>query len=68
MQAVQSSNIESIGHDSENNVLHVKFKNGGTYTYQGVDTRKFLKLKGAESVGSHLHQEIKPNHKVTKLS
>jgi hypothetical protein len=50
---VVSSNIDSIGH--ENGVMRVKFKNGGTYEYQGVTPEQFVAMKSAESVGKHLN-------------
>lgn len=56
------------GARSATNTLAVKFKSGGaTYHYHDVDAKKFAELRGAPSVGSHLHKHIKPNHKFSKL-
>jgi KTSC domain len=52
MHPVKSSNIESIGHDGD--TMHVRFKNGGTYSYTGVTAEGFRRLKEAPSVGKHL--------------
>ncbi len=64
---VTSSNIESIAHDTDSKTLQVKFKNGGVYEYDGVDEAKFNALKGAPSIGSHLHQHIKGVHEHRKV-
>lgn len=65
LNAVKSSQIESIGHDGT--TLAVKFKSGGLYHYHGVSVSDFEKLKKSESVGAHLGKHIKPNFKFTKI-
>ena len=62
-----SSQIDSIGHDAASNTLAVKFKQGGTYHYHGVSAAQFTELQKSKSMGSHLHQHIKPKCKCTKL-
>lgn len=52
MLPVQSSNIAAIGH--EGTTMHVRFKNGGTYVYEGITAEGFGKLKEAKSCGKHL--------------
>ncbi len=61
---VKSSNVESVAHDPATNTLFVQYRNGGRYTYNGVDAEKFEQLRTADSVGSFLHSQIKmsPNH------
>lgn len=66
MSGVKSSQIDSIGHHGE--TLAVKFKNGGTYHYEGVTAAQFAAMQKANSVGSYLHQHIKPKHKFTKVT
>lgn len=61
-ELVTSSNVESVGYDPESQELEVKFKNGGTYVYDRVPPEKHVALMQASSVGSHLHQHIKPHH------
>lgn len=65
MSPVKSSQIESIGHDSD--TLAVKFKNGGTYHYHGVSPDEFAKFQKAESFGAYLGKHIKTKFKFTKL-
>ncbi len=65
MHAVKSSQVESIGHAGD--TLHVKFRNGGTYTYAGVPESMFHNARSADSVGSYLHKNVKGKFPHTKL-
>ena len=64
MQAVESSQIHSIGHDAETNTLAIRFKKGDApdalYHYSGVTLEDFAAFKSAESIGSHFGKHIKP--------
>lgn len=66
MQPVDSSQIESIGHDPATGTLAVKFKSGGLYHYHDVPASKYADLLKAESVGKFLHAHVKPAHPFTK--
>lgn len=68
LKPVTSSNIAAIGHDPDNNILHVQFKNGGTYAYHGVSAEEHDALVDADSVGSHFHQHIKAKYSGVKQS
>lgn len=59
MLHVNSSNINSVGYDTDNQTVHVNFLNGSTYTYQGVPEHEFRNLLTAASVGSYLHRHYK---------
>ena len=59
LQPVNSSNIAAIGHDPEASQLHVAFKNGGTYVYDGVSPDQHKALIEADSIGSHLHKHFR---------
>lgn len=63
---VESGNVAAIGHDPDTNTLEVEFRNGGVYTYHGVDADKHAALMKADSVGGFLHANIKGAHKFTK--
>lgn len=66
MSPVKSGQIAEIGHDGD--TMAVRFKHGGTlYHYHGVTADDFAKLQKAESLGSHLHQHIKPAFKFSKI-
>lgn len=66
LQPVQSSNISDIGHDSDNDELHVKFHNGATHIYSGVTAEKHQALVAADSIGSHFHHNIRAQHNSRK--
>ena len=65
--SVTSSNIDAIKHDSTTNTLHVRFKGGGVYAYEGVDSDKYAALMNADSVGSYLHAHVKGKHAHSKV-
>ena len=50
MIPVESSNIESVGHDGRE-TLRVTFKGSGSYDYVGVTEEEFFGLVNAPSVG-----------------
>ncbi len=56
---VQSSNIASIGHDPATDTLHVEFRSGATWAYDGVDADRHAELLNADSVGSHFAKHIR---------
>ena len=59
MIAVQSSNIESVGYDENDEEVYVKFLNGSVYVYRGVPLHDFEGLGDTPSVGSYLHRNFK---------
>lgn len=63
MHFVDSTNIEAIGYDAGTMELHVQFRNGRTYVYFDVDEWRFSEMLNAESKGSFLNREIKPNYR-----
>lgn len=72
-QPVTSSQIESIGHNPETQELDIEFKRfskkGQTekqntvYRFQNVTQDEHAALIGAESIGRHFGQNIKPFQK-----
>lgn len=68
MEFVDSSNIEAIGYDSDNQELHVRFlKSGETYVYYGVDEWVFQEVMQADSKGAYLNNNIKERYQYGKL-
>jgi hypothetical protein len=64
MDAVESSQIHSIGHCAATNTLAIQFKNwkgelGRTYHYANFTADHFSAFKGAESIGSYFGKHIK---------
>ncbi len=65
MHAVKSSNIEAIGHDGD--ALHIRYRNGSTYTYAGVPESHFHNARSADSVGGYINANVKGTFYHTKL-
>ena len=66
MQAVESSQIHSIGHDPAINTLAIRFKDRATnaptslYHYENFTAEDFEAFRTAESIGRHFGAFIKP--------
>ncbi len=56
---VQSSNIASIGYDSNSQTLEVEFLNGAIYQYYDVPEALYEGLMAADSHGKFLNEFIK---------
>jgi hypothetical protein len=67
MIPVDSSSVERVGHDADQQELHVQFHDGSTYVYSNVDDETFQELRQAASVGSYFNRVIKPSHSYQKL-
>ena len=67
MIPVTSSNINAVGYDFKEEVLHVQFKGGKTYIYEGVPRHIYDELMMAESVGKYFNQTIKNEYTWTIL-
>lgn len=65
---VESSQIHSIGHDPATDTLAIRFTRGyganrgpgSLYHYANFSAAEFEAFKGAESLGKHFGQYIKP--------
>jgi hypothetical protein len=64
-QPVQSSNLKSVGHDPQNNELEVEFGSGRVYRYSDVNVDEYAAMLGAQSIGSHFANIIKPVKRAT---
>jgi hypothetical protein len=62
MEYVDSSNIEAIGYDAEARDLWIRFTSGRTYVYSDVPPATYDDIIRADSKGSYLNREIKPNY------
>ena len=59
MYEVNSSNIQSVGYDQENQKLYVKFISGAIYEYDNIPLSTWTALTTTDSKGSYLHWFIK---------
>jgi len=60
--AVSSSNIRSIGYDTDSQVLEVEFHDGGVYQYYEVPPSVHQGLMSAASHGSYLHIHVRDQY------
>ena len=67
MTSVDSSNISAIGYDPATQELQVEFKNGTTYSYQGVTEGQYQELLNAPSVGRYFMANIRGTYPGTAL-
>ena len=58
-QAVESSNLASVGYDAETQTLEVEFKHGGVYQYYNVLISVYDGLMNASSHGQYFDRNIK---------
>lgn len=66
-QPVDSSNIQSIGYDSDSQTLEIEFHSGEIYQYFNVPSSLFEKILAANSQGEFFHQFIKNNYTYEKI-
>lgn len=64
---VESSNIESIGYDSNSQTLEIEFLNGSIYQYFDVPMNIHEGLLNADSQGKYLAHSIKGNFRYSKV-
>ena len=67
MVPVSSSNIDSVGYDTENSNLYVKFIGSGTYEYANVPEHVYNDLLNADSVGKYFHANIRSSYSYKKI-
>jgi hypothetical protein len=66
-QAVNSSNLRSVGYDQSDKILEIEFHSGGVYRYDNVPHSVFQDLMDAPSHGKYFHAHIKGVYPYTKL-
>lgn len=62
MYKVDSSNIEYVGYDYDNQELYVQYQGGEVYRYPNVTPDVWSGLQQADSKGSFIHWWVKINH------
>lgn len=66
-QLVSSSNIRSVGYDSESRILEIEFHSGGIYHYANVPEAIYRGLMQASSKGSYFHRNIRDRYSTTRI-
>jgi hypothetical protein len=64
---IASSNLVSVGYDSETKQLDIEFKGGAVYRYNSVPEHVYQGLVNAPSAGSYHHANIKSVYSFVKL-
>ena len=65
---VASSNVKSIGYDSETETLEVEFLSGYRYQYYGVPQQMHEKMMQAPSKGKFLNIYIKNQYPYSRVA
>lgn len=60
----ESSVIDYVSYQHSDELLNVKFKSGGVYTYRGVSKNRFTRLCKSESIGRYFHEFVKNKYPV----
>ncbi len=66
-ESVSSSNLASIGYDSENEILEIEFKHGGIYKYCDVPETEYEALMSASSHGKYFSANIRNDYEYQKI-
>jgi len=66
-QSVTSSNVASVGYDSDSSTLEVEFKDGSIYQYFDVPEAIYNGLIGAGSVGGFLASQVKGTYRFSRI-
>jgi hypothetical protein len=67
IKEVVSSTISQIQYNEETSEMIIQFKNGGSYSYEGVPQNLFESFHSAESVGSFFHKNIRGEYNSTRI-
>ena len=66
-EPVQSSNLNSVGYDSDTKTLEIEFHDGGIYQYFEVPSDIHEGLMSAPSKGKFHHEFIKNVYRYQKI-
>lgn len=61
MMPVESSNIDSIGHNPDTKTIFIKFRTGSTYAYSPFTEEGFVDFYNATSHGKYFYYHIRTN-------
>lgn len=66
-EAVSSSDIKSVGYDTNAQTLEIEFHSGGVYQYFSVPDDVYNSLMAADSHGKYFHAHIKSRFRYAKV-
>ncbi len=64
---VESSNIDAIGYNEENQELHIRFKSSAEYVYTDVPASVYQGFLDADSKGRYLNTVIKGKYNTMRV-
>ena len=64
---VESSNIDAIAYDEDNQELRVRFKSGTEYVYTDVPAKVYQGFLDADSKGRYLNTVIKGKYNTMRV-
>lgn len=64
---VESSNLRSVGYDSNTSTLEVEFTSGAIWQYFDVLESSYYEMKSASSVGKYFNANIRGQHSESKV-
>lgn len=67
MRSVESSNLDQVGYDPENDEMIIEFKGGARYSYHGIPPEVHDALVNADSVGKYFNENIKKVYTGTRI-
>lgn len=67
MTPIKSSAMTGYHYDPTTRELHVEFRPGSIYRYEGVTAEKAEAMMGNQSPGSYFAANIRNTHKATKV-
>jgi hypothetical protein len=62
-ESVSSTNLKSVGYDSETETLEIEFSRGDVYEYYDVPEHIFISLMNASSHVKYFYKNIKNDYK-----
>lgn len=68
MRPVESSNVKSIGYQTDSRNMRVQFKSGGLYQFSGMSPRRYKSFESAPSKGKHFAKKIRGQYPVEHLN
>lgn len=66
-ETVISSNLASVGYDTQSQTLEIEFNHGGIYQYFDVPQEEYDSLINADSIGSYFYHNIRDAYEYAKL-
>jgi len=64
---VRSSNLHSVGYDSEAEALEIEFHSGSVYRYSSVPSHVYEGLMTAASKGTYFNERIKDRYRCRRV-